>query len=82
MLVAPLPHLSPPGSAHAIRDGQPTHPIPILLPPMPAVGSPGSSEKLGSEKSDEDTDNVMSDENATSEMESLDKNVVNDVYDI
>lgn len=36
-LHTPLPHISPPGSAHAIRDNQQVHPIPILLPPMSSL---------------------------------------------
>jgi len=36
-LHTPLPHLSPPGSAHAIRDK--AHPIPILLPPMASLAN-------------------------------------------
>lgn len=55
-LHTPLPHISPPGSAHAIRDNQQVHPIPILLPPMSSLtGLTPSHSPKGAQGSPEHT---------------------------
>ncbi|XP_057309577.1 Golgi-specific brefeldin A-resistance guanine nucleotide exchange factor 1-like [Hydractinia symbiolongicarpus] len=79
-LVAPLPHLSPPGSAHAIHDRQGSHPIPILLPPKPTLTSP---EKTNVEKSEEET-KCSSDvvKEIPEELSSPEKALASNIYDI
>lgn len=82
-LHAPLPHLSPPGSVHAIHESQPVHPVPILLPPissLPTLGSPPSNavDSLTSAQQNAPTiENID-----TAETPPPERSMTNAVYDI